>query len=295
VDRDLPDYVATYLAGADDRPDSREGARGTRDAVARADRGAWEGRPGARRGGRRAPLRDVLDPLTEASVAEPGTSSARIRQELAGAIGPLTAVCTALVEHPRLRELWPEYLVLQHQIIRATVPLTETALDRTRAALTESDPLRAPLAAYLEEHVDEELNHDDGLLDDLESLGLPRAEVLARMPSASVAAVVGAQYYWIHHHHPVAFLGYIALMEGYPPTAELIETLAERTGYPPEAFRTFDQHAELDPGHKDHLDRTLDALPLTHQQEAMIVVSATATAALSAQAVSELLDLPVRR
>jgi Iron-containing redox enzyme len=231
--------------------------------------------------------------LTEAPVTEPGASSARIRQELAGAIGPLTAACTALVEHPRLRELWPEYLVLQHQIIRATVPLTETALDRTRV-LPESDPLQAPLAAYLEEHVDEELNHDDGLLDDLESLGLPRAEVCARMPSARVAALVGAQYYWIHHHHPVAFLGYIALMEGYPPTAELIETLAERTGYPPEAFRTFDQHAELDPGHKDHLDRTLDALPLTEEQEAMIVASATATAALNARVLDEVLDLAVR-
>jgi hypothetical protein len=225
--------------------------------------------------------------LTEAPVAEPGASSARIRQELAGEIGPLTAACTALVEHPRLRELWPEYLVLQHQIIRATVPLTETALDRTRA-LPGGDPLRAPLAAYLEEHVDEELNHDDGLLDDLESLGLSRAEVLARMPSACVAALVGAQYYWIHHHHPVAFLGYIALMEGYPPTAELIETLAERTGYPPEAFRTFDQHAELDPGHKDHLDRTLDALPLTEEQEAMIATSASTTAVLAGQAISEI-------
>jgi hypothetical protein len=109
------------------------------------------------------------------------------------------------------------------------------------------------------------------------------------MPSASVAALVGAQYYWIHHHHAVAFLGYVALMEGYPPTPELIETLSARTGYPPEAFRTFDQHAELDPGHKDHLDRTLDALPLTAEQEAMIATSAAATAVLAARAISEIL------
>lgn len=211
-----------------------------------------------------------------------------MRRQLAEAVGPLSLACTALVEHPRLRELWPEYLVLQHQIIRATVPLTEAALERTRE-LPESDALRAPLAAYLEEHVDEELHHDDGLLDDLESLGLPRAEVLARMPPTQVATLVGSQYYWIQHHHPVAFLGYVALMEGYPPTPELIETLAERTGYPPEAFRTFDQHAELDPGHKDHLDRTLDDLPLNEEQEAMIATSASTTAVLAAQAISEIL------
>jgi len=227
----------------------------------------------------RAPSRDLLDPLT---------ASTRVRRELGSAVGPLTTACTALVEHPRLRELWPEYLVLQHQIIRATVPLTEAALESSRA-LPEGDPLRDQLSAYLAEHVDEELHHDDGLLDDLESLGVSRAKVLGRMPSPAVATLVGAQYYWIHHHHPVAFLGYVALMEGYPPTPELLETLAARTGYPVEAFRTFDQHAELDPGHRDHLDRTLDALPLTERDESAIVASATTTAALAAKALLEIL------
>ena len=207
-----------------------------------------------------------------------------MRRKLAAEVAPLSAACTALVEHPRLRELWPEYLVLQHQIIRATVPLTEAALERTREL--QGDPL---LVTYLEEHVGEELNHDEGLLEDLESLSLGRVEVLGRMPSAAVAALVGAQYYWIHHHHPVAFLGYVALMEGYPPTTELIETLAARTGYPEESFRTFAQHAELDPGHRDHLDETLDALPLGEQEEAAIVASASATAILAAKAVSEIL------
>ena len=209
-----------------------------------------------------------------------------MRRQLAAAVGPFTKACTALVEHPNLREVWPEYLVLQHQIIRATVPLTEAALARSREL---NDPLREPLSAYLEEHVDEELHHDEGLLDDLELLGLDRDEVLGRTPPASVATLVGAQYYWIAHHHPVAFLGYVALMEGYPPTDELIDTLAERTGFARKTFRTFTEHGELDPGHRDHLDRTLDELPLGEEHEGLIVMSATTTADLAAQAVSEIL------
>jgi Iron-containing redox enzyme len=224
--------------------------------------------------------------LIRAPVAELETTSARIRRELAAEVGPLTAACTVLVEHPRLREVWPEYLVLQHQIIRATVPLTEAALAHAREL---PDPLREPLAAYLAEHVDEELHHDELLLDDLELLGLGRDEMLGRMPPASVATLVGAQYYWIHHHHPVAFLGYVALMEGYPPTPGLIDTLAARTGFPLETFRTFAEHADLDPGHKDHLDRTLDELPLSEQHEAAIVTSASATASLAAEAIREIL------
>ena len=203
----------------------------------------------------------------------------------------MAAAYDALVEHPRLAKLWPEYLVQQHQIIRATVPLTDAALARSRElALDDADPLAAPLAAYLEEHVGEELGHDETLLDDLELLGLERADVLRRIPAPTVAALVGSQYYWILHHHPVTFLGFVALMEGFPPTPELIETLLERTGFPREAFRTYVEHADLDPGHRDHLDRTLDSLPLTAEDEAAVGVSAIASAALAARALDELLD-----
>ena len=106
---------------------------------------------------------------------------------------PFARAYSALVEHPRLAELWPEYLVLQHQIIRATVPLTEAALARARE-LDDGDPLAAPLAHYLEEHVDEELGHDETLLGDLELLGIDRTTVLGRMPPPTVAGLVGSQY-----------------------------------------------------------------------------------------------------
>jgi hypothetical protein len=215
-------------------------------------------------------------------------ASARLRRKIALVVEPYADACTELVESPRLPELWPEFLVLQHQIIRATVPLTVAALEESRA-LPEEDPLAKPLAAYLEEHVEEELHHDDQLLDDLELLGLDRETVLGRMPAPAVATLVGCQYYWLHHFHPLAFLGYIGFMEGYPPTLELVETLIERTGYPRPAFQTFAEHAELDPGHRDHLDRVLDALPLTPEQETVLGVSAMTTADLATRALEELL------
>jgi hypothetical protein len=166
------------------------------------------------------------------------------------------------------------------------VPLTKVALDRSR---TLDDPVAPGLSEYLEEHVDEERGHDDDLLADIALLGIASEDVRATMPSPAVAALVGAQYYWILHHHPIAFLGYVALMEGYPPTPELIETLAARTGFPRESFRTFAEHGELDPGHRDRLDETLDALPLTPAHETTMAISATATAALATRAVEEVL------
>lgn len=222
-----------------------------------------------------------------AESAASGTASSRLRRKLALAIGPFAQACTALVENSRLAELWPDYLIVQHQIIRATVPLTEAAAESARAL--EDDPVAPELVLYLDEHVDEERGHDDNLLIDLESLGRDRESVLGRMPSPAVAALVGAQYYWIRHHHPIAFLGYVALMEGYPPTPKLIDTVAARSGHPREAFRTFAEHGDLDPRHRDHLNETLDSLPLTREHEAVMAISAMATAAFVARAVEEVL------
>jgi hypothetical protein len=86
--------------------------------------------------------------------------------------------------------------------------------------------------------------------------------------------MVGAVYYWILHYHPVAILGYLAVMEGTPPTRELVESLQDQTGYPPKAFHTLRHHAVVDPDHGDDLWRLLDALPLTPEQLAVVTTAA---------------------
>jgi hypothetical protein len=216
------------------------------------------------------------------------TPSVRLRRKIDLVISPYAESCNKLLTDPRLVDLWPRFLIIQHQIIRATVPLTEVAAARAEA-MADVDPVADGLARYLQEHVEEELGHDDMLLDDLELLGVDRASVLGCMPSPAVASLVGAQYYWIHHHHPIAFLGFVALMEGHPPTQWLIETLISATGYPRAAFRTFIEHGDLDPGHRDHLDLTIDALPLTAEHETIMGVSALYSATLLPPTIEELL------
>ena len=221
--------------------------------------------------------------------SRPTTPSVRLRRKIDLVLGAYAEACQTLVEHPRLPELWPEFLITQHAIVRATVPLTETAAQRARS-MEDSDPVAPTLVRYLEAHVDEELGHDDMLLDDLELLGVDRQTALERMPSPAVASLVGSQYYWILHHHPIAFLGFVALMDGDPPTLELIETLVAKTGYPRAAFRTLDEHSHLDPGHRETLDRTLDSLPLSREHEAIMGISALHSVALLPRTIEELLE-----
>ncbi|HEX6490017.1 MAG TPA: hypothetical protein VF002_01435 [Gaiellaceae bacterium] len=221
----------------------------------------------------------------------PLTPSRRLRGKIALAIGPFASASARLVTDPRLHELWPRYLIAQHGIIRATVPLTELAARRARE-LTK-DPVAGELARYLESHADEERHHDDSLLNDLELLGVERTTLVAQMPSPAVASLVGSQYYWVLHHHPLAVLGYIAVVEGYPPDPGLIAELSARSGYARDTFNTIAEHAALDPGHRDRLDRAIDSLPLTEAHERILGVSAIVTAGLAARVLEELVTTPV--
>lgn len=213
----------------------------------------------------------------------------RVRRRIGLLLPRLVDAGDQLLEHRQVGELYPEYLFTSHCVIRASVPLMEAALARAQE-LAPTDPVAGALAPYLEEHIPEERDHDQWLLDDLEVLGRDRAAVLARPPSPTVAALVGAQYYWIFHYHPVGLLGYIAVFEGYPPSPAMIDGLIASTGYDRGAFRTMIAHAELDPGHRDELDRLLDELPVTPEQSTVIGLSAMFSVDAFARAIDEVVE-----
>jgi hypothetical protein len=113
----------------------------------------------------------------------------------------------------------------------------------------------------------------------MRAIGFDPAVLLAEQPAPVIAALVGSQYYWINHYHPVCLLGYIAVLEGHAPSLQLSERLRAATGLPAEAFRTLDHHADIDGQHAAQLYRLLDGLPLTASQDAAVGVSALHTAA----------------
>jgi hypothetical protein len=205
-------------------------------------------------------------------------------------VGPLAAANQRLFDHPDQPRLVPALLVLCHQVMRGSVPLMACARARARAL---ADPVCLPLAAYLDEHIAEERGHDDWLLDDLAHAGLSRAEVVARIPSPRTAALVGAQYYWVEHEHPVSLLGYLMVLEGHPLPPALIDEMQARSGLPAAAFRTLREHARLDPGHAGDLDGLLDALPLTRAHAALLGLSLAHTLSSFAHCIEDLLPRPV--
>jgi hypothetical protein len=204
-------------------------------------------------------------------------------------MAPASAATRRLWTHPRVAELVPEYLFTVHCSARATIALMEAARERS-VQIASTDRVAARLAQYLDRHIPEELHHDEWFLEDLEALGVPREQTTSRIPPPTVAAMVGSQYYWALHHHPVALLGYLAVLEGYPASATQFEAIIARTGLPRQAFRTLLEHSDLDRDHRDELYQTLDTLPLTPQQVALIAVSAFATLHLATCALEEIVQ-----
>jgi hypothetical protein len=205
-------------------------------------------------------------------------------QRLRGTLSMVTATAPLakgdqdpLWTSPRLRVLYPRYLVSLHALMRTSVSLMAAARDAA-LQMADTDPVARPLAEYMEHHIAEEADHDTWLLEDLELLGVPREDVLNQVPSAAMAGLVGAQYYYINHYRPVALLGYLAIFEGNPPTEHLIETAVACSGYPDEVFRTLRFHGDEDPHHKEEIDQLLDTLPLDERDVLLIMTNAMATA-----------------
>ena len=171
------------------------------------------------------------------------------------------------------------------------VPLMDAALERARAAAAE-DPVAKGLVPYLERHIPEEMHGDEpggATLDDLGALGVDAARLRREPPAPQVAALIGAQYYWIFHRHPVALLGFLEL-EAFHPDGPTVERMMERTGLPREGFHQLIIHSRLDVVHARDLHRLLDTLPLEPWHEELIGLSALQTMALLAEALLEVVS-----
>jgi heme oxygenase-like protein len=220
------------------------------------------------------------------------TSSRRLRRKIELVLTEYRMPGRRLLAHPRAAELYPQYLARVFYLPFTAVALMQAALRRAKE-LSPSDPVAGALVPYLEEHIGQELHGEEpgsGVLADLDALGFDTGPLRdGPPPPPKIAALVGAQYFWIYHGHPVAPLGYLKVVEGYHPRREVVEELIERTRLPRDGFRQLLEHADVDVVHSQELDDLLDRLPLTRFQEEVLGLSALQSVELLTEALMEIL------
>jgi Iron-containing redox enzyme len=207
--------------------------------------------------------------------------------------GRLFAATDVFWNHPDLALLFPEFLVQAHCMMRCGFTLMSVAGER--ALNRPEDTVALTLAAYLKVHLEEELGHDKWLLDDIMTLGISEQDVLLVRPCEALIGLVGAQYFWMMHVHPVAIMGYLTLMEGYAPLVDQLEEIRVRTGAPPTAFRCLKAHAEDDPAHLADINRTLDDMDLSPGQAKAVGLCAFAAIEGLAAMFEELVEKHLER
>jgi hypothetical protein len=201
--------------------------------------------------------------------------SVLLRTKLATVIPTLQVTSAEFFFADEFRDRYADFLCLQHEIVRASVPLMELAMMRAAQRGTRRD---ADLRDYLAHHCEEEAHHDEWILEDLSELGCDAARLTGELPRPEVAAMVGTQYYWINHHDPIVVLGYIAVLESSPPNPDFLAKVIRQSGISARAFRTLVSHAELDPHHLSDLDSAIDRVVVTDSDRTAVSLSALTTA-----------------
>ena len=140
------------------------------------------------------------------------------------------------------------YLIFLYTLVCTSVPLMENAL-REIEKIKDDTLILIKYQEYIIKHIEEENNHDKWLIEDLRKLGVNPQQIQKIIPSPYIASLTGSQYYWINHFHPISFLGYLFVIERYPPSLDQITSLAKRLEIELDDIYTLKMHSEEDPKH----------------------------------------------
>jgi pyrroloquinoline quinone (PQQ) biosynthesis protein C len=132
------------------------------------------------------------------------------------------------------------------------------------AAASRMDDRVQPIRHFLYEHMHEETGHEDWVLNDLEAIGVTRADARTHTPSVNTLALNGYNYWAADRRHPCSSLGMLYALEviasvyGGPFASAIRESLL-LDGDRGVSF--IDSHATMDAQHMAELRLILNKLP----------------------------------
>lgn len=165
------------------------------------------------------------------------------------------------------RDGYLAFLGQAYHHVRHTTPLLMSLGGRLPERLAW---LRKAVAEYIEE----EIGHEEWILNDIAAAGGDPAAVRASQPDLPAEVMVAYAYDLIHRGNPAAFFGMVFVLEG--TSVALALTAADRIqqalGLPDDAFSYLRSHGTLDQEHTRHLASLLERM--TPADQASVVHAA---------------------
>ena len=163
------------------------------------------------------------------------------------------------------RDDYIAFLTQAYHHVRHTVPLLMACGARLPARL---EWLRTAVGKY----IDEEMGHQEWILDDLEACGADRAAIVAAGPSHATELMVAYAYDTITRGNPVGFFGMVLVLEGTSVAlaTRAAETIEASLGLPRTAFSYLRSHGDLDVGHVGFFEGLMDRLDDADDRAAVV-------------------------
>ncbi len=142
------------------------------------------------------------------------------------------------------RQTYVRFLGQAYHHVKHTVPL----LMATGAALP---PRYGWLRHEIAKYIDEEIGHEEWILDDVAECGRDPAEVRDADPDVPCDVMVAYAYDVVHRKNPLGFFGMVHVLEGASVrgASDAARRLEVALGLPPSAFTYLTTHGELDQDH----------------------------------------------
>ena len=162
-------------------------------------------------------------------------------------------------------ETYLAFLTQAYHHVKHTVPLLMACGARLPERL---EWLRSAIAEYIEE----ELGHQEWILNDLAACGADPEAVRHGQPALATELMVSYVYDRIARHNPVSFFGMVNVLEGTSIALATRAAAAIRGSLelPPTAFSYLNSHGSLDLEHMRFFEELMNRLDTDEDREAVV-------------------------
>jgi pyrroloquinoline quinone (PQQ) biosynthesis protein C len=159
------------------------------------------------------------------------------------------------------------FLTEAYHHVKHTVPLLMAVGSRLPA---EKENYREAIAEYIEE----ELGHQEWILNDIAACGVDKETVRHSRPNAATELMVAYAYDTVMRNNPMAFFGMVLVLEGTSINlaTQAADIIQQHLGLPNKAFSYLRSHGSLDLEHMVFFEKLMNGL--TEQKDRDDIVHA---------------------
>lgn len=122
------------------------------------------------------------------------------------------------------------------------------------------------------EYIEEEMGHQEWILNDIAACGGDKEAVRAEMPLPATELMVSYAYDTVYRNNPVGFFGMVLVLEGTSVAlaTNAAENIEKSLGLPETAFTYLNSHGSLDISHVDFYEKLMNRLQDEDDKKAVI-------------------------